>query len=226
MPHGSSARRNWCRGIVLGAAVMAAVGCAGKDKADGGLRSLDPRVKAALGTPDGPKPLVSPKVPFGDPNATGQTNLTAKSSFDRSRPFLPAGSPTGHAVLTQPAPGVPTPWTNGGNIPLERSVDVARGTAPPVQPFDGPLPKPQEIMPVGGKLPVPEPLQNPTPTDVPAPPMPIVPAGAMPAPTPPPAPTPTPEILPIGPSDNALIPIPSPTEKQVTGFPIAPTIVK
>ncbi len=223
MPHGSSARRNWRRGGLFAAAILAAVGCAGQDKTDSGLRTLDPRVKAALTTTDGPKPLVSPKVPFTDPNATGVTNLNAKDSFNRPKSFLPVGTPTGNAVLTQPTPGVPTPWTNGGNIPLTRPTEVARATAPPVQPFDVPLPKPQDIVPAGG-APVPEPLHNPTPTDVPAPQMPIIPAGTMPAPTPPPAPAP--EILPIGPVDGALIPVPSPTEKPVTGFPIAPTIVK
>ena len=221
MPHGSSARRNWLRTIAFGGALAAGLGCAGKDKPESGLRTLDPRVKAALTTPDGPKPLVSPKVPFSDPNATGQTNLTAKDSFGRTKHFLPAGTPTGNASLAQPTAGVPTAWTNGGSIPLTRPVEVARFDAPPALPFDGPLPKPQEIVPAAGT--VPEPLRNPTPTDVPAPPKPIVPAGAVTAPAPPPAPQ---EVIPVSPTDTALIPIPSPNEKPVTGFPIAPTVVK
>ncbi len=221
MPHGSSARRNWLRTIILGSALAAGAGCAGKDKTDTGLRSLDPRAKAALTTPEGPKPLVTPKVAVGDPNATGLTNLTAKESFNRTRPFLPAGTSTGSASLTQPGAGVPITPTSGGTLVPQRPAEYAQFGAPPALPFDGPLPKPNEIVPVSDRVPVP--LDNPAPSDVPAPPKPIVPAGNLPAPAPPPAP---PDVLPVAPTDTALVPIPSPTEKQVTGFPIAPGIVK
>ena len=137
MPHGSSARRNWLRTIILGSALAAGAGCAGKDKTDTGLRSLDPRAKAALTTPEGPKPLVTPKVAVGDPNATGLTNLTAKESFNRTRPFLPAGTSTGSASLTQPGAGVPiTPELSVGRRNWASPVVVARKcTKPSLSPY-------------------------------------------------------------------------------------------
>ena len=208
----SSVRRNRCRSFLLGAAVLAAVGCTGKDKSETGLRSMDPRAKAALTATDGLPTSIGakPKFATGDPSMTGTKDQTVRNSFDRKTPFNP---PATLLTSVTPAPGTPTQPTTGGNLALQ-----PRDAAPPVQPRvveNGALPLP-DLKQVSGtsqldKLsPPPEPL-------VPQPMNPIV---AMPAIHPPLPPA----GLPAAP-DSGLQPLQSITEKPVD-FPKLPTSVK
>ena len=199
MAQASSARRNWCRGGILGAAILAAVGCAGKDKNETGLRGMDPRVKAALTAPAG--------QPGKDTAVAGSTNRKIPNSA-----IAPSGLPLAGTLAS--SSGVPTQPTSGGLLIPQKNIEQAKYEAPPVRPLDGPLPKP--VMP----------LDNPIPSDVPVPtpppqPQPIIPAGAVPGPFPPPSPP----ALPIIP-DTGSVAIPSPTEKPGTGFPIEPPALK
>ena len=209
MAQASSARRNWCRVAILGAAILAAVGCAGKDKNETGPRGLDPRVKAALTAPAGQpgKDVTKSKLAIGDPAAT------VAGSSNRKVPNIavaPSGSPVTGTLAS--SSGVPTQPTSGGLLVPQKPLEQVKYDAPPVMPLDGPLPKP--LMP----------LDNPIPSDVPAPtppPQPIIPAGAVPGPFPPPSPP----ALPIIP-DTGSVAIPSPNEKSGTGFPIEPPALK
>ena len=201
---------------------MATVGCAGKDKNDAGLNTLDPRVKAALTTQDSTKPAIAKSPTTSDPNATGLGNVNLKDAYNRRTPFQqPAEMPANTASLQKPMLGVPTLPSSGGNLTPGKPLEVA-----------GPLPAPKmDLLPVAAT--VPEPLHNPTPTDVPTPPKSIVVEPVLIVPAPPPAPvttpsTPIPELLPITPTDPAALPkIPSPIEKPIEGLlPIAPPAIK
>lgn len=215
MAQASSARRNWCRGGILGAAILAAVGCAGKDKNETGQRGLDPRVKAALTAPAGQpgKDATKPKLAIGDPAATGGQDTAVAGSSNRKIPnsaIVPSGLPVAGTLAS--SSGVPTQPTSGGLLIPQKNIEQVKYEAPPVRPLDGPLPKP--VMP----------LDNPIPSDVPVPtppPQPIIPAGAVPEPFPPPSPP----ALPIIP-DTGSVAIPSPTEKPGMGFPIEPPALK
>ncbi len=216
MAQGPGGRRNWCRGGILGAIVLAAMGCAGKDKTETGMRGMDPRVKAALTTPS--TDLPKSKLATTDPGATGSTGMDVRNSFGRTTPNngLPA-----NGQLVSIGAAVPTPQTTGGNLTLQKPIEVARTVSgPPVMPSDGPLPKP--IMPVSAMA-VKVPLENPTPTEplAPvAPAQPIVAVGAVPAPYPPPAPS----GLPVAPAPGLLM-VPSISEKPVS-FPAVPPGLK
>lgn len=208
----SSARRNWCRGAILGAAILATVGCTGKDKSDTGLRSMDPRTKAALTATDGP-PLsigAKPKFATGDPSMTGTKDQTVRNSFDRKTPFNP---PATLLTSVTPAPGTPTQATTGGSLPLQ-----PRETTPPVLPRvaeNGALPLP-DLKQVGGT----SQLDKLSPPPEPAPLQSINPVVSMPAITPPLPPA----GLPVAP-DSGLQPLQSITEKPVN-FPMIPASVK
>jgi hypothetical protein len=209
----SSARRNWCRGAILGAAFLATVGCTGKDKSEQGLRSMDPRAKAALTATDGP-PLsigAKPKFATGDPSMTGTKDQTVRNSFDRKTPHNP---PATLLTSVTPAPGTPTNPTTGGSLPLQ-----PRDTAPPVLPRvveHGALPLP-DLKQVGGT----SQLDKLSPPPEPITPQPMNPIIAMPAITPPLPPA----GLPAAPPDTGLQPLQSITEKPVN-FPITPTSIK
>jgi len=207
MAHGS-ARRNWCLGGILGAAILAGTGCTGKDKTETGLRSLDAKTKAALIGPPS-KDLPKPKFAMTDPNATGGKDISVAEKFDRKMPnnaMLPSGLPVNGSLASSTV--LPTQPTTGGQLMPQKSLEQVKYEAPPVVPLDGPLPKP--VMP----------LDNPTPTEPPAPTLPLTQTPTA-APFPPPAPAGA-MIIP----DAGLVPLPSATEKEITGFPVVPTIVK
>ena len=213
MAHGSGARVLWCRGGLLGAALLAACGCTpSKDKSDIGLRNLDPRTKAALIGPSGTPVTAAPKPKFqtSDPDRTGAEGVTVKNSFDRKMPSTGVTGGLGVADANRTTPGMPTQTSNASVMVPQKVADA---------PGYGALPKP-DLTTVGATT-VAEPLHNPIPPEMPAPIQPIVAAGTPPAPFPPPAPS----GLPIAPVDSGYQPVPSVTEKPIE-LPIAPLMIK